>query len=161
MNQRYNQEVDARKRTETLYKIKSNFLLIYSLFNNKLIDNDLTSIKAEKTKNEELIQKYHDAKTFLQKLTPKEFLEQRAREVRERIEEFKSQWIDRELLNKEGTEIISILSLITLETISSIVSTDNLSKVPSNRDKKPLAGKRNFRPELEKHFQEKLKKGEL
>jgi len=131
--QRYNQEVDARKRTETLYKIKNN---------------DLTSIKAEKTKNEELIQKYHDAKTFLQKLTPKEFLEQRAREVRERIEEFKSQWIDRELLNKE-------------ETISSIVSTDNLSKVASNRDKKPLGGKRNFRPELEKLFQEKLKKGEF
>ena len=70
-------------------------------YQNKL-DNELTSLKAEKTKNEELLQKYMDAKNFLQKLTPKDILDQRERKINTKIEEFKQQWMEREQLNKDG-----------------------------------------------------------
>jgi len=123
--QEYNQEVDFRKRTETDYKIKNN---------------EFTSLKAEKSKNEELLQKYLDAKNFLQKLTPKETLEQRERELKSQIEAFKQQWMDKELMSRDE----SFLS-------------DTISKAPSNKDKKP-AGRKAAKGDLEKVFAEKLEK---
>lgn len=66
------------------------------------LDNDLTSLKAEKTKNEELMQKYLDARNFLMKLTPKEFIEQREMELNAKIEEYRIHW-EREQANKDGT----------------------------------------------------------
>ena len=43
----------------------------------------MTSIKAETTKNEETRDKYLEAKNFLDKLTPKEILEQKRKELQE------------------------------------------------------------------------------
>lgn len=128
--QKYNQEVELRKRTETEYKIKNN---------------DLTSLKAERAKNEELIQKYLDARNFLDKLTPKEVTDQKEREFNKQVEEFKAHWMEKEMLSRD-------------ESQSALI--ENTTKVVSNRDKKG-PGKKNQRLDLEKNFSEKLDKGEF
>jgi len=125
--QRHNQEMEHRKRTELEYKIKNN---------------DLTSLKAEKTKNEELIQKYHDAKNFLDKLTPKDILEEKEKEYREKVEEIKLQWMEREQLNKDDS--FSVLS----ESIGRGTA----------KDKKYIGGKKNTKFDLDKIFQDKVDK---
>ena len=50
------------------------------------------------------MQKYLDARNFLLKLTPKEFIEQREKELNDKIEEYRIQW-EREQANKDGIKI--------------------------------------------------------
>jgi len=59
-------------------------------------------LRADKTKNEEMIQKYLDAKNFLDKLTPKEYLEQHRREYEAKVEEIKAQYLEHEISLREG-----------------------------------------------------------
>ena len=67
-----------------------------------IIGNELTNLKADKIKNEELAQKYINVKNFLQKIAPKDFVEQRRVDLEAKIEEIKTQWMDRELMLKDG-----------------------------------------------------------
>ena len=67
-----------------------------------MIDNELTSLKADRIKNEELAQRYIDAKKFLDKLTPKEILDERERQLAEKVEEFRALWMEKETLSREG-----------------------------------------------------------
>jgi len=135
--QRYNQEVESRKRTEQQFKKKNN---------------DLTSLRADKTKNEEMIQKYLDAKNFLDKLTPKEYLEQHRKQLEAKVEEIKAQFMEHEISLREETH-----SAVSSENLNI-----NLSKNVSNiKDKKHLGGRKPLRVDIERLFLDKLDKGDF
>ena len=99
--QKHNQETDARKKAELEYKIKSIHSNIMAPLTNPL-DNELTSLKAERAKNEELAGRYLNARKFLDRLTPKEVLEERERKLTEKIEEFRALWMEKETLSRDG-----------------------------------------------------------
>jgi len=130
--QKHNQETEGRKKAELEYKIKNN---------------ELTSLKADRLKNEELAQRYIDAKKFLNKLTPKEVLEERERYLSEKIEEFRTLWMEKETLNREDS--MSVLS-------------ESVFRGGNNKERRlPGLARKFTKPELEREFQEKLEKGEF
>jgi len=108
----------------------------------------LTSLKADRLKNEELAQRYIDAKKFLNKITPKEVLEERERYLIEKIEEFRTLWMEKETLSREDS--MSVLS-------ESVFRGGN-----NNKERRiPGLARKFTKPELEREFQEKLEKGEF
>jgi len=116
----------------------------------------LTSIKAETTKNEEARDKYLEAKEFLDKLTPKEVLEQKRKELQEKIEEVKARWIEHEIANRDETS-----SAISSETMQRSGFNNLGLGAHKERRQLGLGTKKTVRVDLEKLFQEKLDKGDL
>jgi len=70
-------------------------------------------LKAERAKNEELAGRYLNARKFLDRLTPKEILEERERKLVEKIEEFRALWMDKETLSREGKFFFQLFCLIS------------------------------------------------
>jgi len=94
----------------------------------------------------------------LDKLTPKELLDHRERELKEKVEEIRLQWMERDQLNKEGFFFLCMTFYHNMIESLSVLS-ESVARV-STKEKKSV-GKKNLKFDAEKVFQEKLEKGEL
>jgi hypothetical protein len=139
-------EIEERKRAEFEFKKKKN---------------EETSLKAEKTKNEELIQKYLTNKEFLDSLTPREFIDARERRINEFVEEFRNTWIERELNILEDNQSVITDSTMTKGIGSMNARLGNTNNTVPISDRSRLPNKRTLKQMLEEKFNEKLHKGEL
>jgi len=57
----------------------------------------LTSLRAEKTRNEEAVSNYKEHKEFLDRIAPKEWLEERIRRRNEKLQEVKHSWVEKQI----------------------------------------------------------------
>eukprot|EP01016_Furgasonia_blochmanni_P030525 TRINITY_DN3174_c0_g1_i13.p1 TRINITY_DN3174_c0_g1~~TRINITY_DN3174_c0_g1_i13.p1 ORF type:complete len:609 (+),score=154.52 TRINITY_DN3174_c0_g1_i13:151-1977(+) len=63
-----------------------------------------TSLRADISRNEDTLVRYKEHRDFLEKLTPKDFLEYKKKKREEKIEEIKSQWMVKMLQEAEQDE---------------------------------------------------------
>lgn len=65
----------------------------------------LTSLKVEKTRNEEALSNYQDHKAFLDKLAPSEFNKKKNMYIKNLIESYKPTWVKLQLEKKEDEKM--------------------------------------------------------
>ncbi|KAL4488164.1 hypothetical protein ABPG73_001575 [Tetrahymena malaccensis] len=91
LDQNKQQRIDAEQRAEGLNKQRRQKEVMIKEINLKL-----TTIRAEKSRNEEILAGYKEHKEFLDKLAPKDWEEEKQRKKSQLVEKLKQEFIERQ-----------------------------------------------------------------
>lgn len=142
------------------------------------IEQKLTALESENgKKNEERVNKYKEAKDFLDKLTPKEFIEEKQRRILEKTDQLRQNYVEHEMYNMDSSPTSTSPFLYVLHSnivrmndddrsqhgglSNSVSSRSNLTSRLTKKDGNNNEATKKLQNFLEEKFNRMVEKGEV